>query len=193
LNEVGNKKVKGRYWYLGKDIGINKSGKWEVVLGRENYPVNYVSYYGAEAYAKWAGKRLPTYSEWKFVATGRHSEWKYPWGNEWDPKKCNWKENGAIDGYKKLAPVNAFPNGKSAYDCYNMVGNDWEYIKMKPGEKMQRHYGGCYKYDKEYQTVNSFLMGFPEDSYPCVGFRCVKDIEISGKMGTMVEKVEKTE
>ncbi|MCK4288859.1 MAG: SUMF1/EgtB/PvdO family nonheme iron enzyme, partial [Bacteroidales bacterium] len=82
-----------------------KNGKYP--KGEENYPVVYVSYKDAQAYAEWTGKRLPTEIEWQYAAQG-FDEKKWPWGNEFDSTKCN-------DALGYPTPVNAFESGKSPF------------------------------------------------------------------------------
>ena len=87
---------------------------------KENHPVVYISWYAAMAYAAWAGKRLPTESEWEKAARGGLVEKAYPWGDSIDPSKANYSAE-----IEDTTPVGNYP--ANAYGLYDMVGNAWEW------------------------------------------------------------------
>lgn len=86
--------------------------------GQENHPVVWVSLKDAEAYAHWAGKRLPTEVEWQYAAQATDGR-LYPWGNELEAGRCNNKSG-------QTEPVNAHPSGASPFGVEDLVGNVWQ-------------------------------------------------------------------
>lgn len=168
--------------------------------GRLDHPVVQVTWRDARAYAKWAGKRLPTEAEWEYAARGGLVQAHFPWGDEREPggrHRMNvWQgtfptTNTAADGYLGTAPAAAFePNG---YGLYNTTGNVWEWCAdwfdptwhatgprdnpggpPRTGRKVLR--GGSYLCHESYcfrYRVDARSSNTPDSSAGNIGFRCV--------------------
>lgn len=120
-------------WKKGADWK-HPLGPESSIVGKENHPVVHISWYDANAYAKWAGKRLPTEAEWEFAAYGGKKDIRYVWGNEEfseeKPQANIWQgkfpySSTKSEGYVGTTDVNTFaPNG---YGLYDMAGNVWQW------------------------------------------------------------------
>ncbi len=152
--------------------------------GEGNLPVVYVGRQDAEAYAKWAGKRLPTEVEWQYAGQGGDTL-SWPWGSDFDSTRCN-NSSGV------LTPVDKFPQGKSKFGVEDMVGNVWQitndvyddgsyYMEMIRGGSYYNPTSSWWYVKGGPQPLNhqQFLLmvspGF--DRNATVGFRCVKDAD----------------
>ncbi len=103
--------------------------KYTVVKGKENIPVSFVSWYGADAYCRWREKRLPTEAEWEYAARGP-SSFKYPWGN-FEPSKKYLSLVNSYDINIVLSEVGSYPDGQSHFGVLDLSGNVWEWCKDK--------------------------------------------------------------
>ncbi len=153
--------------------------------GQENYPVSYVDYEDASAYCTWRGKRLPTEEEWEKAARGTDGR-KWPWGNVFDPKKCNTDESRL----NWTMPVGSFSGGASPYGVMELCGNlaEWTSSWYKPypgndvkrtafGEKFKVIRGGAWTLPAHpfSRTSHRSYAVRPEKRHRSIGFRCVKE------------------
>jgi sulfatase modifying factor 1 len=188
--------VDGATWCTPEGLGSNLDG-------RQDHPVVHLSWNDAKVFAKWAGGRLPTESEWEFAARGGLQQKRFPWGDR-EPDDttytpCNiWQGafphmNTAIDGFIGTAPAKSYePNG---FGLYNMVGNTWEWtndpFRIRSIRKSARvrqnaigtnsHFvtkGGSYLCHKSYcfrYRVAARTMNTPDSTTGHTGFRLAYD------------------
>ncbi|MEO0470985.1 MAG: formylglycine-generating enzyme family protein [Bacteroidota bacterium] len=186
---------------------LRETAHWAYPLGtdqakaEDNHPVTQISWNDAQAYAKWAGKRLPTEAEWEHAArNGRNQRDLYGWGNEIQKAKIYraniWQGtfpavNTGEDGYLYTSPVGQFDN-QNALGLIDMSGNVWEWcqdwyqsydsneperVQTAEPERVMR--GGSFMCDPSYcwgYRVSGRSGSTPETGLFHVGFRCVKDL-----------------
>ncbi len=188
--------VQGACWRFPEGPGSD-------LTGRGDHPVVHVTWHDAAAFARWAGKRLPTEAEWEYAARGGLDQARYGWGDELTPggvHRCNiWQgtfptSNSGEDGYRGTAPVDAYePNG---FGLYNMSGNVWEWCAdwwsssyhldgprdnpIGPPQGQARVMrGGSYLCHESYcnrYRVAARTSNTPDSSGGHLGFRCVQDV-----------------
>lgn len=146
LNNMGNQTTNGIKWFepgaghRGVTYGYIQEidGIFTPKVGYENHPVIEVSWYGANAYCKWIGGRLPTEAEWEYAAKGTSNN-VYPWGNKFNGKIVNYrdstfdfdnfgKDTRFSDGNSKWAPVGSYPDGASWCVALDLGGNVHEWV-----------------------------------------------------------------
>jgi formylglycine-generating enzyme required for sulfatase activity len=145
-------------------------------------PVTGVNWDDANAYANWAGKKLPTEEQWEFAARGPEGR-AYPWGNEWKAGMAN-----ASGGSGGMSDVGAFKEGIAPSRAYDMIGNAWEWtasdlkpypggrFSSKPSGDMKVIRGGSWKEGREATaTYRGYLLARGGKDYSATGFRCVRE------------------
>ena len=164
----GSEKVKQPvYW---QDPNFNKP----------DHPVVGVSYYEAEAFANWAGKRLPTEEEWEKAASGTDGR-VYPWGDIFDAEKCNGAGGGisgilsVFIGSRTTTPVTKYPSGVSPFGCYDMVGNVFEWTASRFDEESYVQRGGSWADAPVYLRSANRLWNRPSYRFAILGVRCARD------------------
>jgi formylglycine-generating enzyme required for sulfatase activity len=200
LNAVGKTDDVDVHWFIDLESRYCRikhvDGKYQVQQGYEHHPVLTVSWSGADAYAKWHGKRLPTEVEWEKAARGGIEGKEYPWGDTASHAHANYEGTDGMDSWLFTAPVGSFePNG---YGLYDMSGNagEWcadlydsdaykpahlrtpEKSNLSPNRVVR---GGSWATDAPYLRCAFRTASDPSWMHGTIGFRCAMDV--SAKTG----------
>ncbi|MFC1608205.1 SUMF1/EgtB/PvdO family nonheme iron enzyme [Candidatus Latescibacterota bacterium] len=156
---------------------------FSVVPGKELYPIVYMSPESAEAYAAWAGKRIPTEYEWEIAARGKDAR-LYPWGNQpVTPELANYDHRVG-----HTTPVGSYDKGKTPEGIHDMCGNVWELCQGRwdsypwgrkidgMPEGMQNMRGGSWVTSPP-NMASTYRNGRKYSWAGMIGFRCAKDAE----------------
>ena len=179
---------------VSEDREYKIKGDWRSYYqtGYEYYPVPNVAYDDAVAYCEWVGKRLPTEVEWEIAARGPES-FRFPWGQEWQLGMSNTNEIGIAN----TQDVGMFPQDKSPFGVYDMLGNvqEWTSTRMRAYPRSPARRDPVFNrrlrvvrgasYAIKAANFGLFLrMGFLDNFQAGTGFRCAKDAEAEGEEGS---------
>ncbi len=200
-----HQQVVGSEWWCRVDGATwrHPEGPGSSIKQRWAHPVVHISWTDAAAYARWAGKRLPTEAEWENAARGGRVQQRFPWGDELEPGGRHlmnvWQgdfpdQNTCADGHAGVAPARSFK--ANGHGLYQMTGNVWEWcqdwfdpqwylrspaedpVGPEHGERRVMR-GGSYlchaSYCNRYRT-DARSNNSPDSTATNLGFRCVRDV-----------------
>ncbi|GIJ94402.1 hypothetical protein CAPN002_16200 [Capnocytophaga stomatis] len=121
LTAKGNQRENGAIWYQGKDI-VKEGNGFKARAGRENYPVIFVTWHGAKAYAEWVGGSLPTEAQWEYAARGGNKSKGYTYSGSNNLNEVAWYVGNSGGRLHEVGTRK--PNELGIYD---MSGNAWEW------------------------------------------------------------------
>lgn len=145
--------------------------------GAERFPVTHIAYSDAEAFAKWAGKRLPTEDEWEYAARWVDGR-VYPWGStettERNPLCQTLEASLPSKQGPELKPVGSWPDSQSPFGIHDLAGSVWEWTSTAV-EHRRILKGGSFLCRSTAARASNRLVDDVDLIHPDVGFRCVKD------------------
>ena len=140
--------------------------------GKPMQPVVFVGWDDARAYARWAGKSIPTEAQWEKAGRGTDGRW-WTWGNDFLEERCNSRELKL----GRTSRIGLFDKGMSPYGCYDMCGNVWEMCEGTWLEDTLPMRGGCFLGSATFVRVTCrWTPEDPNDGAHWLGFRCIKEI-----------------
>ena len=168
-----------RYAAFVKATGARAPFDWvngEPMGAQLDLPVRFIGRNDARAFAKCAGKRLPTSAEWEKAARGTNGQ-LYPWGNEFSPEFCQ-HDRGGLTPPAGPSSVTAHPRGTSPYGVMDMVGNIAEYCDDQPSASNAYIRGGCWLTASplNLRCAAVGISGAENNALDYLGFRCAKDL-----------------
>lgn len=156
---------------------------------RAKEPVTNVTWFQAQDYAAWAGRRLPSEAEWERAARGKRTDWRYPWGNYRMRDRCNVRGTSGRDVWEEPSPVASFP--WTGWGLYDLAGNVWEWCQdsyhenlvtapkdgspWTEGGRGRVIRGGSWRRSIELARVSARDWLDPGTFTDDVGFRCAMD------------------